>query len=178
MFPRTMLPEKYRDFAFIAGGYAACPALAMDIDVWVPITNAEDGVKIPALLLDARGEILDYLESEFFPYKEEDGKLRGQAGMSGVYPVGVRKVATIESAHLSHPVHIMVCAGSVLEILSGFDISTHQIALTMAGVVKGDRWTSIYEVPRALKMTPTTPERLVNIAARFGFTKQQLVEAN
>lgn len=168
MFPRTMLPEKYRDVAFIAGGYAACPALATDIDVWVPVTNAQDGVNCPELLTDARQEILAYLESEFFPYKEEDGALRGQAGMSGSYPVGVRKVAVIASAHLSHPIHIMVCAGTVQEILSGFDISTHQIALTMGGVVKGDKWTPISEPPRALKHTDTTAARMEKVAARFG----------
>ena len=58
--------------------------------------------------------------------------------------------------------------GDVYRVLRGFDISTHQIALTPQGVVKGEHWTPTNVPPHAFAGNANTPERMQKIAARYG----------
>src|SRR3990167_5083266 len=52
----NLVPKEWRSQAFIAGGYAACPALASDLDLWIFV----DGGHGPSLS-DARTEVLAHV---------------------------------------------------------------------------------------------------------------------
>lgn len=176
MFPKGILPEDLMQSAFIAGGYAACPALASDLDLWVKVadslhseSDAEDCLAEGSILRLGRQVILDHLEAEFFPYEVQDTDITSTGQNADGYPISVLKVAIVRSPHLSHPIHIMVFAGSIEELLACFDISTHQIALSFGGVVKGPHWTPVTERPYVIPGSTSvqTPARLEKIAQRF-----------
>lgn len=177
MLTFEFLPEQYRRSAFIAGGYAACPSLANDIDVWVPLgfigrTTVEHDDEALAMST-ARADILAHLEGEFFPYKAEENYVTSEGSTDDGYPIAVQKVARIESVHLPQSIHIMVSAGTIDDILGFFDISTHQVALTRSGCVKGPAWTPVTEMPRIIPgaRSVQTPQRLLKIASRYGHVK-------
>ncbi len=162
MIPKELLPADLMGSAFIAGGYAACPALARDLDVWV-YTNSE-----VESMEDVRARILTHLESDVWPYEtaDEDTRLAGMRDDN--YPIFVLKVATVRSVHLTHPIHILVVNQQPVDLLETFDISTHQVALVFGRVVKGSGWTPVTVPPVKLRDTPTTNERMARIAARYG----------
>lgn len=171
MIPKELLPPDLMGSAFIAGGYAACPALASDLDVWVYVPRGDDeadGEKLDA----TRGRILVWLETEMWPYELQDSNHlpEGAEVKEGVYPFHSQKVAVVRSPHWSHPVHIIVTTATPAELLEGFDISTHQIALVFGNVIKGSGWTPITERPKRLSgaFNVSTEARLEKIAARFG----------
>lgn len=162
MLPKELLPSDLMNSAFIAGGYAACPALASDIDLWV--------MAPPNQLGATRKTIINWLETEMWPYEvQEDQRLSvlGPAAAYG-YDVIAGKVAIVKSPHMTHPIHIMVVDRSPAELLETFDISTHQVAIVFGNVVKGSGWTPVTVPPVMLRNTPTTPERMRKIAARYG----------
>lgn len=163
MLPKRLLPPDMMDSAFIAGGYAACPALARDIDLWVTVPQGES-------LRGARNEILAWLEIEMWPYEAEADNLIRNLGKAndGYTACLTGKVAIVRSPHMTHPIHIMVTSVSPADLLETFDVSTHQVAIVFGNVIKGTGWTPVTEPPRMLKMTPTTPERMEKIAARYG----------
>lgn len=186
MFPVTFLPEQYRKQWCIAGGAAACPALAADIDVWVYgiDTDELDGV---------RAVILSYLEQliagfnvnkpiwpekryrleslveceEFVAYEHAHCRIEKVAIVTSPkrFPVRVK------------PVHIMVTdAPDPGTILQGFDVSTHAVAIDYDGRIwKGNNWTHPGEKPIALLDNEKTPERMARIAARFGHTLEAAI---
>lgn len=186
MIPKGLLPEDLMGCAFIAGGYAACPALASDIDVWVKVadsavagSSAEEGTQETTTLQESRTRILAHLEEEFFPYEPQETTITSSGQNADGYPISVLKVAVVRSPHLSHPIHIMVYAGTIEELLGCFDISTHQIALSFGGVIKGSHWTPVTEPPRIIPGSTSvqTPARLEKIQARYGFASFQSPEA-
>lgn len=83
--------------------------------------------------------------------------------------IEIYKVAVVNTESLK--IHLMVTtARTIQDILDGFDVSTHQIAIGSNGyVVKGRGWTPITEAPVALLNNPQTPERMERIARRYGF---------
>lgn len=161
MIPKGLLPPDLEGSAFIAGGYAACPALATDIDLWVYVAGES--------LADARDRILLWLQTEMWPYEtQEDNRPQLAGSTIDGYSIISVKVAIVRSPHLSHPIHIMVVNQSPVDLLETFDISTHQVAIVFGNVLKGSRWTPITQPPIMLKNTPTTPYRMIKIAARYG----------
>lgn len=168
MIPATLLPADLQSKAFIAGGYAACPALAADMDVWVPVSAHRMSTE--------RARILTWLEDTMWPYETlTDRRFVVLDNSDAHYPIAAGKVAIVRSVHMSHPVHIMVVSHKVKELLESFDVSTHQIALAYGNVVKGSGWTPITVPPVKLKDTPTTDARMEKIAARYGHTLTQEV---
>lgn len=162
MIPKGLLPPDYMDCAFIAGGYAACPPLARDIDLWVMVNPSQS-------LAAVREEILAWLESELWPYEvQDDRRLRPLGTTAEGYDIIATKVAVVKSLHMSHPIHIMLVDRSPRELLETFDISTHQVAIVFGNVIKGSGWTPITEPPRQLKDSPTTAARMEKIAQRYG----------
>lgn len=164
MIPSYLLPEDTR--YFIAGGFAACPALASDRNVWI---MARDPVA-------TRREVLEHLKETLFldEWQElPDGQTEIVAGSSEEDHYGdggtalTLKVATVDVTGIT--IHLLVTSGTVFDVLNTFDVSTHQIAITdSGGVVKGRQWTPITEPPVKLKDTPTTDARMAKIAARYG----------
>ena len=174
MLPVNLLPSGVA--AFIAGGYAACPALATDIDVWVSV-DTHDAINPWDAVWTERLRLLNHLHQYFgFTVTEEDqtGSVRDRNRMivrdtfEGYnLPLPIYRVATVRVEGASLPYHIIAVGAGLDEVLSSFDISTHQIALTEKGVVTGANWTPITEPPQVITEKFTTPARLEKIRARY-----------
>lgn len=158
MIEKHLLPEGER--YFIAGGFAACPALANDVDVWV-----ESSYYNPEL---SRKKLLEHLMLTYGVLNitvEETGETCAYSDIGESFQT--MKVASLRGDN-GVRYHIMVTTGDVLQVLHGFDISTHQVAITSEGVVvTGDDFTKTSEPPRVLRDTPSTPERLIKITQRY-----------
>jgi hypothetical protein len=152
------LPTELRDRAVIAGGFAADHERAQDVDVWV--LNGRNGS------FEAREQIEEFLVNNF----QELELVRNL----GLYPDS-NVVATLKRAFLGHDVQLLTTgAFTTKELVNGFDISTHQVALQQVGelmkVTHGDDWTSLHEQPRVTRFsTPAdTLRRLHKVTQRYG----------
>lgn len=159
MIPNSLLPEGTS--YCIAGGWAACPALASDKDVWVFTEEVLSGD-----IGHRREELLKHLEAEGYDFVPQDEE-RDACGYEGV--ISILRVAKVEVPG-DLPIHLIVTtAKDAFDLIDSFDISTHQVALSSRGhVIKGGMFTPTTVPPIRLKDTPTTPERLRKIAARYG----------
>lgn len=165
MFPKNLLPEQFRESWCIAGGWAACPALASDMDVWV------FGVATDKLA-EVRQQLLDHLAAERkakrMYYFEEGVETREVEGYD--HPNQVQKVAEIFAPFPAKKIHLMVTDASAPgEIIAGFDISTHAVAITHTGFIyQSADYTAPHVRPYQLKATKTTTDRMAKICKRFG----------
>lgn len=168
MIPKNLLPEGC--YTFIAGGWAACPALADDMDVWVSLKQSAYSIRKLGIE-KARTAILAHLQQQIFSYwtvEEQDDSRQTEAVVAGYeINVNIRKVAKVTSYEWHQPIHVIVTDASVYQVLEGFDISTHQIAITDNGIVLGEEWTSVTEEPIVLHMSTQTPARLEKIRNRY-----------
>lgn len=162
------IPDGYRERAYIAGGWAACPSLADDMDVWI-LATTEEANDPDFKLEDLRAEVLVRLNavgSKLRPI-EEDSE---ETGNYGGVEIKIRKVGYIKRAGFQ-TIHIMVTDAPIIEaVLANFDISTHQVAITPTGqVVLGASWTSITEPPQVIegRENEHTPGRLEKITKRY-----------
>lgn len=167
MVPIELLPEGEK--WCVAGGYAACPALANDQDIWVMV-NDEDSVT------DARERLLDHLRTffgeDFDDRVEVQTEVRtGQTGDDSAPDGGAIPILRV-AKFFYHGIerHLLVAhVGCVTTLLRTFDISTHQVGIDSDGMVfKGPDYTPPHVPPVKLKETPTTDARMVKIAQRFG----------
>jgi len=158
MIPNTLLPEGTS--YCIAGGWAACPALALDKDVWVFADPQEDIVAL-------RDILLKHLDDDNAEYEVED-ETRSAAGYEGV--ISILRVAKVEVPGEAQPIHLLITnAKDAHDLIESFDVSAHQIALSSQGhVIKGQGFTPVTVKPVKLKETPTTDERLIKIGERYG----------
>lgn len=145
----------------IAGGFAAFPALATDCDVWVFATDDVPLDEYRSVLLEVVSRALPGFVEEG---EGEDPTTYGNLGLT------VQKVGRYGSCHL------MVTDAAVgydyetgvLRLLDGFDVSTHQCAITDEGTfVKGHQWTPLTVPPVALRDTESTVTRMCKIADRY-----------
>lgn len=184
MIPAGLLPPNTP--WFIAGGYAACPALANDIDVWVcePVADLEE-TRVRLLVhleqfVAARnpGPGFAYLS----PYKR--WRVAAEQGVSTapLYDqdhIDIRKVAVVLAPDHAKvkPIHVIVTnAPDAGSILSGFDISTHAVAIDHTGRVwRHNLWTAPHQPPAVIRTNPKTQERLDRICQRFGHASWDLV---
>ena len=145
----------------IAGGFACCPGMARDCDVWV-LGVTLDG----SMPEDVRGGILDRLTSagvQFEP-EENDPEQPGE-----IYNLGngilCWKVAKLDDGRQI----ILTNAETPYDLLQSFDVSTHQVALSSNGeLVKGADWTPPTMPPVMIWNGGTTSERIVKISRRYG----------
>lgn len=151
-----LVPKQWREDAFIAGGYAACPALASDLDLWIPCCS--DGTRVEV----ARDEVWAHLRNMRITAVEENEETITQ--YEGVNVV-IMKVCCV---YYGVKIHIMVVDAPLNAVLEGFDVSTHQVALLPSGeVFTGSRWTPITEPPVRLIDTPKTDVRMEKITNRY-----------
>lgn len=177
MIPTNLLP-KDGDWAWcIAGGWAACPALGEDRDVWVfnlgkATLEAKRDELGAHVLKRYRHRVTLSTETREAPgYEQEETGVTilkvADISLSQPYP-GDR------GAGHSAKIHLMVTdALSPLHILQGFDISTHAIAIDATGTIwKHPKWTSVVEPPVILyeSRSGKTPARMQRICQRFGFS--------
>lgn len=160
LLPPGLLPIYLYPRAFIAGGYAACPAKASDIDVWV----------MSKRLAETRDEILDHLDANQVGYDLSQAGTRTETASEAYdeLPMVVVKVGHV-TVRGYLPVHIMVTdAPDAQCLLSGFDISTHQVAILANGsMLMGQEWTSLAVLPIQLRETSSTTDRMAKITARY-----------
>jgi hypothetical protein len=154
MIPKNLLPEGTR--YFIAGGWAVCPALATDRDVFVQTTGD---------LSATRATLLAHMQAEGFDLTKE-GETRYFAGWGYAF-VPIAKVAKVK-VKFAQSIHVLVTNADVAEVLETFDLSICQVAIThTGGIVKGSYWTAPNEPICVLKDTPTTLARKEKYEARF-----------
>lgn len=166
----TILPPRWREAAFIAGGYAVDQDRASDVDVWVTVPEAQS-------LSLVRDEILAWLNDEVFDFTEQkDHQYDENVELATSYPMTLEnyKVAMVTGqagVEFVRPIHIIVTNGDVFEVLEGFDISTHQAAVTNPfenpTFVPGPNFTPTNVEPVILKDTPHTRNRFIRIARRY-----------
>lgn len=166
MIPAGLLPEGTK--WCIAGGWAACPALAKDQDIWVLVDADGD----PHFLREERDRLLSHLRQQFGDLVvEHDSERLSDPKDYDNTMVRILKVAQFRLE--GREIHLLIAdAPSASYLLRTFDISTHQVAIEdTGGVVTGEGWTGPHEPPVMLQETPTTHERLVKIAMRYGHVK-------
>ena len=180
MIPTTLLPAQYREQWCVAGGFAACPALATDIDVWVYAIATEGLDKARRVLLAHLCDI-QYPQKDSpyanvrrkaqFEFEEETEARTAESYLQSF--IQIHKVAVICGRNAWRelkPIHVMVTdAPSPGELLAGFDISTHAVAIGHDGRVWTNSYTQPGETPVRLSgANARTEARLQKICARFG----------
>lgn len=160
MIPKGLLPADLDDQAFIAGGWAACPALASDMDIWI---TADD--------LDyVATRTLNHLrKSSIFRVTPEAANAVSQnPGYTPNTECSTRRFAAVAHRVSGFKIHLMVTTGSVLDVLAGFDISAHQVAILPDGqVVKGPLFTAVNQPPVLLREHRDSAQRLVKVTKRY-----------
>lgn len=155
MIPRNLIPDGLH--YFIAGGWAACPALATDRDVFVQTTGD---------INDCRAMLLDHMRAQGFDVIEQD-ESRQFTTLEGHEDIPVAKVAKIKQKY-AQDIHVLVTSGDVDAVVNTFDISASQIAITESGrIVRGDNYTTPMQPVYKVKDTPTTPARFAKYTERF-----------
>ncbi len=156
---------------YIAGGYAACPALADDIDIWVRYVH-----RAGSSLSSESTRLYEEIK------REELKRNLHRFDLLAEPPIEVRRVVAIERYATNHvckikcgeqKFDILFSEDPIEHILAAFDISTHQIAMNTRTleVIKGDRWTPITEPPLFLQLSSTDKEkeRMKKICKRYGY---------
>lgn len=163
--PENFLPFGVDRHAFIAGGYAACPERASDIDVWV--TDQTGRLEM------TRANLLAHLKASGFAAKEEIAQEGFRVDGFGYDELDVRilKVAYVQQGAGRLPIHLMVTDAKPFPVLMHFDVSTHQIALVPIGgtldIMRGPEWTDITEEPVQIRETSATNARMEKIRTRY-----------
>lgn len=168
MIPEGIVPEGMK--WCIAGGFAAAPALANDIDVW--IYDVEEIA--PGDIEFVRNELAKQLRVKFGLYNFTPSDETRTSSNYSQENVTILKVGVLEDPMgLRKPIHIMVTnANSPMGILDGFDISTHAVAILPDGtVLQHPHYTPPQQFPQTMRWNEKTPERLKRIAKRFGHEK-------
>jgi hypothetical protein len=171
MISPSLLPEEFRESFCIAGGFAACPVLANDIDVWVYGIDTDQ-------LEDARNIILSYLNNggandyNHVPEAGDESQVAYEHGMVHIKKVAVLKRGPLLKPNRRYkPIHIMVTdAHNPGDIIDGFDIGTHAVAIDHDGRVWKHRhgWDAPHQRPSILRVNVHTQKRLDKITHRFG----------
>ena len=159
----SYLPKGLHRDACVAGGYAADPEQANDIDLWVLGITPE---QFDTVEREIRQHLHNnYLLSSVDPplrdsqhYDEHPGQFRVVSIQSGPAPMGVQILITKQP--------------TLGQLLKQFDISTHALGYMVVSreVEQAEGWTSIMEPPRVLTYArPTaTTLRLDRVVARYG----------
>jgi hypothetical protein len=187
VIPANLLPEAYQKSYCVAGGWAACPALAQDMDVWVyGIETSElETVRCELIAhLSAENAKVPYYRRPFYVEQQTEARNTDAREEYESKTVEIRKVAKVE-VKLSprarrKVIHLLVTdARNPAEILDGFDVSTHAVAIDYSGAVwKGIGFTAPHIPPVALLMNEKTPARMRKIALRFGHDTGLMEDAN
>ncbi len=169
MIPEGILPESIGTRWCVAGGWAACPAQAADQDIWVfaDMENDEDPVEMrERLLAHLRGFFGEDFDDRVTVL--EDSRTTEGGDNYESLPVLTLKVAKFYLRGIER--HLLVTTATcAYELVEAFDVSTHAVAIEHDGnVVKASTWTQITLPPTMVRDTPTTRERMIKIAKRYG----------
>jgi hypothetical protein len=163
VFPAGLLQRPNR--VLVAGGYAADSERATDVDLWLPEGDAQEMAEFTRTVWPKlEGFSNATLAGAMFAAEYEDSlKARGIGRMGSIVHTASGK--TLQVFWYSHE--------TPHEMLSEFDISTHQVGVDL---VTGERialptTTSVSQLPRVTDWsTPqTTLVRLKKLLLRYGF---------
>lgn len=174
--PECLMPPYHQ--VVIAGGYAACPHLAGDIDLWVftdTLISTRDRIIKDAkelgfhALVETPETTTEIIAPNDFGYDELGFQVMKVLSMPWW-------VEDDKGQFRNCPLHVMVTnAPGVIGLLLGFDVSTHQVAVTPRGdVVYGPDWTPLDEEPVKLFDTSKTDARMQKITARYQHLRKDL----
>lgn len=170
------LLNNYDDNWFVAGGYAADPTLADDIDIWITVEDSYAAA-------DEHAKLHDWLAIAGFQFEPQDvaaapqmidvGRVDADGDTEYVVVFHVAVITAWRSIRFSKPVHLHITSGTVLDVLRTFDVSTHAVAMRSNGqFIYGTGWTSKTVDPVILRDSPSTPARFVKISSRYaGYRK-------
>lgn len=119
-----LLPQQYQSCAYIAGGAAVNLARAGDVDLW--LLGVQETQDVLAAVI---GDHIDAMES-----KPNLNMFEGNEYEGSLVAANVKKFGNV-TEHLGHNVEIL-CVSNIVNIedlLSGFDLSVHQVAYDSAG---------------------------------------------
>lgn len=140
---------------WIAGGWAACPQLASDQDVWIAAKPNED-----------IGEVAQKLQGAFSEIDTDDALANDAEGYEDL-GIDVVRVGSLDNRHI-----MVTNVEDIKMFLDAFDISTHQCAITSEmEFVKGHQFTPITAAPIQLRDHTKTPSRMRKIAERYAFLR-------
>lgn len=158
----------------IAGGWAACPQLASDQDVWVFAGALRHDSPIEDRLSRLARLRLEML-CEFMEITPEGPSIADSKGdhqdfdednlqRYGDMNFGVIKVGILGDRHI-----LLTDAADIQQLLSHFDISTHQCAIDEdMNFIRGTGWTPITDDPKILRTGgEQIAVRLEKIRARY-----------
>lgn len=163
MLPSNLVPTGYS--WCVAGGWAACPPLATDMDVW--IFDIPDEFELESVAKDLQEYYKGQAEVDGEEFEaEDDANVREGSTEYGSWSRKVGQYTTVSGRKIHF---IVTTADTPSDIISSFDISTHQVAITSFGlVIKGDNYTPPGQQPAVLRWTETTYDRYRKICKRFG----------
>jgi hypothetical protein len=149
----------------IAGGFAACPDLASDCDVWVygiPTKVGTHSPEHPAWTF--RQSILWRLQNRNVAFEEEQNNMQ----FHDWYDIGdgvlCWKVARLADGRQI----ILTDADSIDALLDRFDVSTHQVALSSDGeIVRGSHFTPITKPAKMIRDGGNTAQRMQKVQQRY-----------
>jgi hypothetical protein len=176
---RKFVPEGMRDQMVIAGGYAACPELADDIDIWVLADDEFAG-------LTEECDRQEYLGTRRFHLKAHLSALGTErvSASEHDYAGDHKLVTTVTGLNnfsgynkslrlLDKKIQLLVVPHRTpQELVDSFDISTHAIALQRSRFTFGRGWTRLNQTPNVLRWNQPgkSLERLLKISKRYGLT--------
>lgn len=157
MIPEGLVPGGFE--WMVAGGWAVCPALATDMDIFVMIDPEKEPVE------DVRTLILAGLRNYGFDFEEEGGIDEEIHRLQ--YGQRVLRVAKV--TYHGRTLHVLLGLGPVFEdVLETFDLSICQVGILSDGaIVKGPAYTSPVQEIVVTRDTPTTAARLKKYQDRF-----------
>lgn len=163
MIPKNLLPEAHNEYV-VAGGWAVCPALATDMDLFILAGPHAD-------LPEVRQEVINHLKVEGFDFTEQE-EMREFIGYDGL--VGIGKVAKVDTG-TGKEIHILIASTTRVEdVLGSFDLSVCMVGITNTGrVVTDNCWTPPTAPIAVTKHTPTTDARLAKYVERFQPQRQE-----
>lgn len=139
----NFVPESYRSRAYIVGGFACNPLLAGDIDIWITKCTLEDITE-----------------------------LQNMFGPQGLAAEEYKELLIFERHDALPGLNLQVFSArtSILEVMSGFDVSTHCIAISLEKeYVFGEFFTDTKVEPKMLthNINNGTPSRMTKISERY-----------
>lgn len=165
---KRYLPEDMWPRAIVAGGYAADPDCAADIDLWVIGGDME----VDAFRIRKHNHMGTFSSLDSSPYEQFSNEFAVVTEQ-----VVEMKLGKFGSTYL--PVQILVSSDkNFRDLLERFDISTHQVGISLepeiAGrhrLVKGSKFTETTVQPRVITWTrpEQTIRRLKKVTSRYGF---------
>lgn len=143
----SLLPPFLREHACIAGGFAACPTRAGDIDLWI--------LNFPGRSERVWDQITEHLRANEIKFRESNfsyAQTNGSVLRLVCKKVYLRKKNMLPDDDEWLDVQILEASqATVHDLIDAFDISTHMIARTQTDVVRGKHYTSTTETPVVMR---------------------------